>query len=650
MALEEYPTSLEELRSLWCDEIDQNANTVDKGRDFAIRISSQYLDVDPDDENFHWTDGPNDGGIDVAYLDLGQDETSDGPQPEGVLVGTTWFAFQCKYSSSPGPTFKVFEEGRKFLSTVSDRSRRSRRNSEVIDKLGDFFRESGGELDRLIYVLATVDPLDEGASDQLDELRDLGRSKTRDGGPDFDAVGISLKTIHQRMSGSSKEDKIELKIRGQFAQMSDAAWVGSVAVADLYQFLKDYRKETQDLDRIYEKNVRRWLGFGNSNSVNSGLRDTLLKEPGKLGVYNNGITMVANRFAPAAKGVWQLTTPYIVNGCQTTKTIYEVVDRRLGSGGTAVSEEREAFADALAVSSLVVKITTTEDDDELNNITRFSNTQNAVRPGDLVALDDKFLGWKAEVETKYTRFLEIQKGSWESRKAYERSTQRALPRFTAQQDARPILANEMIKVFGSGWMGYAGTAAIRSTDFRPNGKVFREITELAASEFGADEFIAASRLHDLARSRQFGGRFRNAPPARKSTRFLFYYAFVELARSMIAGSDISAKNKSVTNAILTLATTSHELLDSIADVAAGCLDGYFGDGEAGPFTHDPGYEETQSYTKFVQSARFDKHNLTTKAPAFQRELDVAIKAASIGTVKQPSLGAQVAQILDARSV
>lgn len=638
MALDTTRSTYEELRAQWCDEIDRLPNSVEKGREFAIRISSQYLEVDPNDENFHWTDGPNDGGIDIAYLDLGDGDTDDDGADEDP-VGTTWWIFQCKYAGAPSKAVRIFEEGQKLLATIFGNKELRGSGSGVAEKLRNFCLSQGGELDRLVYAVATIDPLDHKASEQLDDLRKLGASKSRANGPRFEVIGVSVKSVHERLSLTENAERVELDLRGEFTQMSEDSWVGSVAVSDLYQFLKRYRSATNDLDQIYEKNVRRWLGFNKSNKVNYGLRQTIENCPEKLGVYNNGITLVASRFSKSGTGSkWTISTPFIVNGCQTTRTIYEVLDRKLGSGGSGHDQELSDYEDRLSISHLVVKVTTTDDESELGRITRYSNTQNAVRQRDLVSIDDHFNRWKDGVETKYGRFLEIQRGAWDSRKAYERNNPNALPRFTAGAGATPIQANDMIKVFGAGWLGFPGLAPRRSSDFLPpDGTVFSQIIALTDDEFGPDELVAANQLHELGNARLFGSRSRNAPPMRRLTRFIFYFVFIEILKSILAQNGGSGIDKSATKAILKLEDGSRVLLDALADVAAQCLDRYFGDGEHGPFTGDPGFIETQNLQRFVHSARFNRPNLETSVPRFLEHLRATVTATGIQMGVEPSL-------------
>ena len=361
-------------------------------------------------------------------------------------------------------------------------------------------------------------------------------------------------------------------------------------------------------------------------------------EPDKLGVYNNGITLVVKRFEQHGSDRWALTMPYIVNGCQPPRTIFEVVDSKIGSGGHRKGTDADEFRDRILTSALVVKIVQTTDEDALRKITLYSNTQNAVRSRDLVALDNDYIRWKREVEEKHGKFLEIQRGGWDSRKAFERKMPNAKPRFTAAKGAEPINANDMILVFASGWLGYAGTAAKRPADFLPpNGFAFKEIIKLPVEDFGADAFVASNLLYKRGKELDFASRSPVAPPRRRLTRYVFYYTFVQLVRAIVSEPDLPARPRDITNFILALADHPDDLFHSLSETAASLIDQYFDEGSATPFVLDPGWLETGDLGTFVKSSRLDQRNIPDKAPRFQQSIDVQVASLRQRFGKQPSL-------------
>ena len=131
-------------------------------------------------------------------------------------------------------------------------------------------------------------------------------------GPSFDVESASVHSIYANY-GSSHGDISKLTIEGDFSRLGEDARVGTVSLYNLYEFLKNYRTETQDLDRLYERNVRRWLGMNKNQRVNHAIKTTLEQEPERFGRYNNGITFVATRFVKEADSSdWLIEDPFVV--------------------------------------------------------------------------------------------------------------------------------------------------------------------------------------------------------------------------------------------------------------------------------------------------------------------------------------------------
>src|SRR5690606_2524770 len=136
------------------------------------------------------------------------------------------------------------------------------------------------------------------------------------------------------------------------------------------------KAKTGDLDILYEKNVRKFLG--NRRKVNKGIEKTLIENPERFGLYNNGITIVDEEFEPLPNKIqFQLTEPYIVNGCQTTRTIWGVLFNKLEAGGTGTDEELEKWKQKLEQGIVVIKIVKVgfKGDELLRDTTKFTNSQ-----------------------------------------------------------------------------------------------------------------------------------------------------------------------------------------------------------------------------------------------------------------------------------
>jgi hypothetical protein len=133
--------------------------------------------------------------------------------------------------------------------------------------------------------------------------------------------------------------------------------------------------------RLLEANVRSFLSV-KGKGVNAGIQGTLRSAPGRFMAYNNGIVIVADemRFGTSgdgSTGIAWLKGLQIVNGGQTTASIYFAKKR---FPETDLSKVR------VPAKIIVMKAQDSAKEEALvSDISRFANSQNAVRQSDLSA-------------------------------------------------------------------------------------------------------------------------------------------------------------------------------------------------------------------------------------------------------------------------
>tara|TARA_Y100000588_G_scaffold296566_1_gene317067 strand:+ start:864 stop:2669 length:1806 start_codon:yes stop_codon:yes gene_type:complete len=148
---------------------------------------------------------------------------------------------------------------------------------------------------------------------------------------------------------------------------------------------------------ITDNNVRHHLGH--RVKVNKGIKQTLEECPERFAEYNNGLTVTCvGKKDDINKKQMILDSPVIVNGAQTS---YQILDR--------------ARKTKNMIAKVPVKIVITTDEEHQKNITRFSNTQNAVKGKDNLALQDFWKSISFQMETRVGYFFEYQTGSWDSK-------------------------------------------------------------------------------------------------------------------------------------------------------------------------------------------------------------------------------------------
>ncbi|WP_418319043.1 AIPR family protein [Piscinibacter sakaiensis] len=133
--------------------------------------------------------------------------------------------------------------------------------------------------------------------------------------------------------------------------------------------------------RLLEANVRSFLSV-KGKGVNAGIQSTLRSAPERFMAYNNGIVIVADEMllgktAQGAEGIAWLKGLQIVNGGQTTASLYFTKKRY---SDTDLSRVR------VPAKIIVMKTQDAAREEALvSDISRYANSQNAVRQSDLSA-------------------------------------------------------------------------------------------------------------------------------------------------------------------------------------------------------------------------------------------------------------------------
>lgn len=562
----EQTLTFEQFREEWLESVREgNPSTVVLGNRFSHKLLTQWLDLDQDTDEVVYCDGNGDGGIDLAYLyesDSGNDTGSE---------SHTWYLVQSKYGKAFQGNSTLLKEGQKLIDTLdSPHKRLSSLAQGLLDRITTFRRQAS-ERDRIILVFATEEPLTNDQRKTLNDIRAMGRERLTG---IFDVESVSIDTIYQRTLEDQYAPSRHIRIPifanpATPAKPTDNLLVCSVSLVNLYKFLESYQEKSGDIDQLYEKNVRRFLG--GRGKVNKAIQQTLKDAPEQFGFYNNGITIVVTDFSTSENNTLRLTDPYVVNGCQTTRTIWDVFRQRLKSGGTGFDPELQNWRDRAGQGVVVTKIVKVGINGEelLQKITRYTNSQNAVKEKDFLALVSDFRSWKSDMNSKYSVFLEIQRGAWDSQRAYQKQH----PKET--QYTQFANAFDLLKVYGAGWMGEAGNAFGRNAAFLPNGTVFRQIVnnDDNPESFDADDLFAAYKLQQAAEEFKFG---RTGKTARRLTRYLFYSVVIELLKSVLIRAELKTTYRTITNAVNKLFQANKESL--LLESAIEAIDEYLTQG------------------------------------------------------------------------
>ncbi|MDO8942067.1 MAG: AIPR family protein, partial [Desulfobacterales bacterium] len=394
------------------------------------------------------------------------------------------------------------------------------------------------------------------------------------------------------------------------AARTDGTLVGRVSLEALYGFMAQFEMQAQNLNMLYEANLR----FEKPGSrVNAGMRETLASEPEAFGSYNNGLSLIVEGMAwdPESR-VAALTAPQVINGCQTSKTIYRFIHEGVLSTGHMPAGMGSGF--------VAVKVLCVARDDNgkraetVRRITRYANSQNKVQEADLLRHDPRLKQLAAHLHARDI-FLELQSGSWKAQDKNEREAYETV-----------ITTDELIRLLAASFLGAPGYAYGTLRALLPGGtqldpKALRGFLGGscgvgAAKGTGTQNYyetlmgldpdcvLAALAFRSAYRERYSKERLA-ATPGRREVPYPFYATCMKLLCQNGTTGGIATPGD-MARAILDPKNAG--LMRQVYDHAAAILADYL-DEENGIFRSEPLFlEKGADLNKFLKSAEFGDPN------------------------------------------
>lgn len=215
--------------------------------------------------------------------------------------------------------------------------------------------------------------------------------------PESINVARELQTVEAHMKAAVANDKIAVKsyefgrnrIEHLFAAqdshiavMDDIEFPGSIGIREsgktwsaavstvsgtwIHELYRKYG------DELYSANYRGFLGADGRKRVNAGIRDTIENAPADFWAFNNGITILTLKLSQE-KSKTVLRGISVINGAQTT-----------GSIGSVDVTKRSVDA-----VRLLCRVIECSDQETIDNVVRFNNTQNAITTWDKFSNDEE---------------------------------------------------------------------------------------------------------------------------------------------------------------------------------------------------------------------------------------------------------------------
>lgn len=330
-------------------------------KNIVSKITPGLVPDDDEEIDDFIVDGPGDGGVDFIY-----------PTEGRVLI------VQAKYRGADRhESQEDFTHFCEVISRLYDAYRkRQKLNRKVTEALVDIDWESD-YIELQFITLGKVSPAirDREAKGPA-VVKDLPDFEERTELNLFDEQALNTKLREALSAGEVLDQSVEIKfvpnsdgvpwIRYQ-SEPGRSLYVGEVSGSRLAEMYREYRY------RLFAMNIRDYVG---ESSTNKGIVDTATKEPNEFVFFNNGVSAVATQIEEdEGNCVLRCRRFSIINGAQTIRSLSK-----------AQVKDNKPVRD-VRVLLRIMDFSLAKDSEFLNDVTRFNNTQNAVKISDFRSND-----------------------------------------------------------------------------------------------------------------------------------------------------------------------------------------------------------------------------------------------------------------------
>lgn len=358
---------------------------------FSFEQALKNYDLSYDELLSGTVDNGDDGGIDGFFIFLNKDFLDEDTDLSAVKKNPLLeiYLIQAKVSAS-------FSEKAitAIISTVQDLFDLGKDisiiekfyNTKVIEKT-DLLRKNYVSLANrhpaiaIKYIYASKGNLSDvhpKVTNKIDTLKELTRKYFTGASVEFCFLGARELLESSRLE---KSYSLQLKFLESYISRGEDNYVILAGLRDYYDFVTD----KNDILRkyLFESNVRDYQG---DVEVNRDIRRTLDSDKSNIDFWwlNNGITILASKASVAGK-VITLDDVQIVNGLQTTSTIYEYL--RSIEPDSSKTDSKPSLVRVQDERAILIKIIVTNDLEARDRIIKATNFQTPVPAASLRATE-----------------------------------------------------------------------------------------------------------------------------------------------------------------------------------------------------------------------------------------------------------------------
>ncbi|KWT86775.1 AIPR family protein [Candidatus Magnetominusculus xianensis] len=332
---------------------------------FLIFAMMSLLGITINEAIFSATDGSGDGGIDAIYID----ETGD-----NIIINI----FQSKYRTNLAKGIGKNEIDLT-IAKVEEifQGHKVDNQSEImktrIEEIRDIIKDKGRlkPPEKRIYFVVNTHKPEESEKERAKMLEAKGNYHVsfHDGNDILQAIDNSKQRVHT-INIITYKDILYL---GTDKKLGDVR--GMVATISAEELVHIY--ESAGHDKVLSRNIRYYLG---NNKINREIKETASspKDSKYFWFLNNGVTISCDQFSftddALGNKIIEVTNPKIINGAQTTKSLYDLY------------AERKTFPNKqLQDIHLLLRLYETRNEALIDKITVGTNTQNPIFERDLKA-------------------------------------------------------------------------------------------------------------------------------------------------------------------------------------------------------------------------------------------------------------------------